>query len=173
MDYNNTHPSYNLCYRKILTIVYITYLTASWSVTPSSSCHCSALSLPHHKTILDRGIAEDGSNLSGVSAVCSWEDGAGRKAAGAATLTNGIVPAVTGVPNLTDTAEEVGPVEVELLRTQTLDVVHLSFNLESGRLILLALRCVWTITTQNYYMYDSLACWQQAFLLINMSTLVL
>lgn len=90
--------------------------------------------------VLDKGIAEDGSNLSGVSAVCSWEDGAGRKAAGAAILANGVEPAVTGVPNLVGNAEEAGPVVLELLRTQTLDSVHLCFNLESGRLILLALR---------------------------------
>lgn len=33
-----------------------------------------------------------------------------------------------------------GGVEIELLRTTTLDSVRLSFNLESGQLILLALR---------------------------------
>ena len=119
--------------RLIATLHFVSFFSLSLSLSLS-------LPLLYHKTILDKGIAEDGSNLSGVSAVCSWEDGAGRKAAGAATLANGIVPAITGVPNTAGNAEEAEAVEVELLRTQTLDAVHLSFNLESGRLILLALR---------------------------------
>ena len=88
--------------------------------------------------LLKKGIAEEGSSLSGVSAVCSWEDGLGRKAAGAIVSDlpgGGSVAAVGCVAHGGN-----GGMELELLRTQTLDSVHLDFNLEAGKLILLALR---------------------------------
>ena len=77
--------------------------------------------------------------MSGVSAVCSWADGSGRKAAGAV---------VTDIPNSgRGPVASIGCVthgenglELELLRTQTLGTVHLEYNLEAGKLILLALR---------------------------------
>ena len=47
------------------------------------------------------------------------------------------LPAVGGASR----QEGAGGMTVELLRTTTLDRVHLTFNLESGRLVLLALRC--------------------------------
>ena len=79
--------------------------------------------------------------MSGVSAVCSWEDGAGRKAAG--TI-------ITDLPGMEGTAivggvthgERGASTELELLRTQTLDHVDMLFNWEAGKLILLALRLV-------------------------------
>ena len=74
-----------------------------------------------------------------MSAVCSWADGSGKKAAGAI---------VTDIPNSgRGPMASVGCVphgenglELELLRTHTLNSVHLEYNLEAGKLILLALR---------------------------------
>lgn len=86
------------------------------------------------QTHLSEGIAKDGSNLSGVSAVCSWEDEKGRRGGGAVVADlPSLLTAVGGTPS-----QDGG--ELELLRTTTLDKVHLTFNQESGRLILLALR---------------------------------
>lgn len=75
--------------------------------------------------------------MSGVSAVCSWEDEHGRRGGGAVM---GDLPSLLPVVGGTTRQDGVGGVEVELLRTTTLEKVHLTFNLESGRLILLALR---------------------------------
>lgn len=52
----------------------------------------------------------------------------------------GDLPSLLPVVGGTTRQDGVGGVEVELLRTTTLEKVHLTFNLESGRLILLALR---------------------------------
>lgn len=90
--------------------------------------------------LLKRGIAEDGSSLSGVSAVCSWEDGQGRKAAG--TIVTDLpgmgpnVPMVAGIAH----GQSGSDTTLELLRTQTLDKVNLLFNYEAAKLIYLALR---------------------------------
>lgn len=91
---------------------------------------------------MTKGIAEDGSTLSGVSAVCSWEDGMGRKAAGAiVTDLPGMGPGVAMVGGVAHGGGG-GDTTMELLRTQTLDCVDLLFNFEAAKLIFLALRYI-------------------------------
>ena len=75
--------------------------------------------------------------MSGVSAVCSWSDGSGRKAAGA-IMTD--IPNSGRGPVATVGCVTHGDNSLELLRTHTLDSVNLEYNLEAGELILLALR---------------------------------
>jgi suppressor of fused-like protein len=88
-----------------------------------------------------RGVEDEGSGLSGVSAVCSWEDGCGLKAAGS-IITE--LPGMEGPPAVRGVAHckgsEGGDMTIELLRTQTLKDVHLVFNLEAAKLIILALK---------------------------------
>ena len=87
-----------------------------------------------------KGISEEGSSLSGVSAVCSWEDGLGRKAAGT-IITD--LPGMEGVPAVVEGVahgETHGNTVIELLRTLTLEEVNLIFNLEAAKLLLLALK---------------------------------
>lgn len=85
-----------------------------------------------------KGISQDGSSLSGVSAICSWEDGLGRKAAGT-IITD--LPGMEGVPpTVGGVAHGEVDMTIELLRTQTLDQVNLLFNLEAAKLVLLALK---------------------------------
>jgi len=91
---------------------------------PFTSLYHSSLIL---QSCVDEGVRVDGSNLSGVSAVCTWEDKEGHSASG------GLMPAVHGM------AESL-PAAVELLRTISLEQVHLKFNLEAARLLPLAIR---------------------------------
>lgn len=70
--------------------------------------------------------------------MCSWSDGSGRKAGGAIVdiPNNGRGP----VASVGCVTHGEGGLELELLRTQTHDCIHLEYNLEAGKLILLALR---------------------------------
>ncbi|XP_003382357.1 PREDICTED: suppressor of fused homolog [Amphimedon queenslandica] len=89
--------------------------------------------------LLQKGITEEGSCLSGVSAVCSWEDGAGRKAGGAiVTDLPGMGPSISVVGSVAPHGAE-GGTTMELLRTQCLNYVELSFNFEAAKLLFLAL----------------------------------
>jgi suppressor of fused-like protein len=94
-----------------------------------------------NQLLLMRGVEDEGSGLSGVSAVCSWEDGCGLKAAGS-IITE--LPGMEGPPAVRGVAHckgsEGGDMTIELLRTQTLKDVHLVFNLEAAKLIILALK---------------------------------
>lgn len=80
---------------------------------------------------MEQGITEDGSDLSGVSAVCSWEDRKGHPAP--AVLQEGVVN--SSMCNR-------GGVELELTGTTQLDTVHMNFNLEAASLLPLAIRYV-------------------------------
>ena len=84
------------------------------------------------QVVVEEGVAKNGSHLSGVSAVCSWEDQLGRP--GSAFLpghmTNGDTHGIRS---------ESG-VAAELLNTVTLDKVHVKFNVEAARLLPLAIR---------------------------------
>lgn len=71
----------------------------------------------------------DGSDLSGVSAVCSWEDKEGRPES---ALSLG------GVANTPTTNGSV--TELELTNTTALDSVHVKFNMEAALLLPLAIR---------------------------------
>ena len=88
--------------------------------------------LPLSQSIIDQGVSEDGSNLSGVSAVCSWEDKLGRPGSAlplpSGAIMNGHMPAI-------DQSES-----VELVGMTTLKEIHMKFNLEAAHLIPLALR---------------------------------
>lgn len=86
---------------------------------------CSHLS----QSAIDEGVRRDGSNLSGVSAVCAWEDGQGRPGSALAP------PVVNGHVTVTDQSEA-----AELVGMATLEGVHMKFNLEAAQLIPLALR---------------------------------
>ena len=83
-------------------------------------------------------MAKDGSHLSGVSAVCSWEDQLGR-------------PGSAFIPgHMTNGDDHVAPVDqsecgldaAELLHTVMLDKVHLKFNVEAANLLPMAIRFV-------------------------------
>ena len=74
--------------------------------------------------------------MSGVSAVCSWEDQLGRPGSAfiPGHMTNGddyMTPA--------DQSES-GLAAAELLHTVTLEKVHIKFNLEAANLLPLAIR---------------------------------
>lgn len=76
---------------------------------------------------MDEGIHVDGSNLSGVSAVCTWEDRECQSPSSDTTPT-------------TLTMEVADPTSGELLRTASLEQVQLKFNVEAARLLPLAIR---------------------------------
>lgn len=76
---------------------------------------------------MDEGIRLDGSNLSGVSAVCTWEDRDSQSPSSDTTPT-------------TLTMEVADPTSGELLRTASLEQVLLRFNVEAARLLPLAIR---------------------------------
>ena len=81
--------------------------------------------------------------------MCSWSDSNGRKAAGAIVTdisNNGRGP-IASVECVTH-----GDNSLELLRTQTLDSVNLEYNLETGKLILLAFRYI--IMYELKYIYS-------------------
>ena len=73
----------------------------------------------------------DGSDLSGVSAVCSWEDKEGHPA-----------PSLGGKANSPMSNDRGSMTELELTRTTVLDSVHLKFNMEAALLLPLAIRYV-------------------------------
>nr|4KMD_A Chain A, Sufu [Homo sapiens] len=78
---------------------------------------------PHLQERVDKGIETDGSNLSGVSAKCAWDD--------------------LSRPPEDDSLESDSSTAIiphELIRTRQLESVHLKFNQESGALIPLCLR---------------------------------
>ncbi|KAJ9584731.1 hypothetical protein L9F63_020936, partial [Diploptera punctata] len=91
---------------------------------------------------VERGIEADGSNLSGVSARCSWAD------------VNAQQLNTVGTSNLdsnensykretldNNSSNELGVLEsTELLRSKKLEALHLTFNLEAGILLPLAIR---------------------------------
>ena len=88
------------------------------------------------QVIVEEGVTRDGSHLSGVSAVCSWEDQLGRPGSAfiPGHMTNGgehVTPA---------DQSETGMGAAELLHTVTLDKVHLKFNMEAAKLLPLAIR---------------------------------
>jgi len=86
-------------------------------------------------------VYQDGSNLSGVSGVCSWEDADGIVGIGNvpdSSLAPAPLPEVHQLPP----AEDNGCVAAELIRTRTLDFIHIKFNKESGLLLPLVLRSV-------------------------------
>lgn len=75
-----------------------------------------------------------------MSAVCSWEDGMGRKAAGAiVTDLPGMGPSISVVGSVAAHGADGGSM-MELLRTQCLDYVELAFNFEAAKLLFLALK---------------------------------
>ena len=90
----------------------------------------------HDQVMVEEGVAKDGSHLSGVSAVCSWEDNLGR-------------PGSAFIPgHMTNGDDHVAPVgqseaslgAAELIHTVTLDKVHIKFNLEAAHLLPMAIR---------------------------------
>ena len=88
------------------------------------------------QVVVDEGVAKDGSHLSGVSAVCSWEDQLGRPGSAfiPGHMTNGdaqVTPA--------DQSES-GLDAAELLHIIALDKVNLKFNYEAANLLPLAIR---------------------------------
>ncbi|NP_001161664.1 suppressor of fused-like protein [Saccoglossus kowalevskii] len=141
---------------------------------------------PHLPEQVDRGIETDGSNLSGVSAKCSWEDwdefssdSSGTEQSTPhiskfdseqikATLQRGLgqeravlppiqpPPSTNNIRHERDTNQDMldnrkpslggsseSDVEgstMELIRTRSVDGVHLKFNMEAGALIPLALK---------------------------------
>lgn len=83
-------------------------------------------------------MAKEGSQLSGVSAVCGWEDQLGRPGSAfiPGHMTNGddhVTPA--------DQSES-GLGATELLHTITLEKVHIKFNIEAANLLPLAIRYI-------------------------------
>lgn len=88
------------------------------------------------QVIVEEGICKDGSHLSGVSAVCSWEDNLGR-------------PGTAFIPgHMTNGDDHVTPADqlepgigaAELLHTVSLEKVHIKVNLEAANLLPLAIR---------------------------------
>lgn len=75
--------------------------------------------VPEARVLVDEGVEAEGSLLSGVSALCLWEDGLGAQ------------PSTTSPNSL---------IEPELLQITKLEEVHLKFNIEALRLLPLALR---------------------------------
>ena len=91
---------------------------------------------------MDEGVCREGSNLSGVSGVCSWEDADGVVGIGIMADSNlAHAPPLPEVHQLPP-ADDDGCVAAELIRTRTLDFVHIKFNKESGSLLPLVLKLV-------------------------------
>ncbi|ESO96856.1 hypothetical protein LOTGIDRAFT_159604 [Lottia gigantea] len=113
---------------------------------------------PELQETVDQGIEQEGSNLSGVSNRCSWEEPDSEQIK--ATLTKGLSTSHNNLhnplrsentrdneshPNTNQSRKEsfdstVSEGPAELTRTRTLDAIHLKFNLEAGLLLPLALR---------------------------------
>ena len=74
--------------------------------------------VPEARALVDEGVELEGSLLSGVSALCWWEDGQG--------------------------CGHGAHVESELCEAVTLDKVHLKFNIEAMQLLPLAIRLGYT-----------------------------
>ncbi|XP_017772156.1 PREDICTED: suppressor of fused homolog isoform X1 [Nicrophorus vespilloides] len=104
---------------------------------------------------LERGFETEGSNLSGVSARCSWTDHEARDRKfvdGVSRLTDEETEQIKntlqkglqgadGFNKLDDVRESSGMLEsAELLHVRKLDGIHLVFNLEAGSLLPLAIR---------------------------------
>ncbi|GFG39370.1 hypothetical protein Cfor_08323 [Coptotermes formosanus] len=96
---------------------------------------------------VERGIETEGSNLSGVSARCSWADVNVQHLTPGAELGDGEGgllregPATCPEPLDTPSSDEFGILEsTELLRSKRLESLHLTFNLEAGSLLPLAIR---------------------------------
>lgn len=88
---------------------------------------------------VDEGVCREGSNLSGVSGVCSWEDAEGMVGIGG-VADSSLVPAPLPEVHQLPPADDNGCVAAELIRTRTLDFVHVKFNKESGSLLPLVLK---------------------------------
>ncbi|XP_064631049.1 suppressor of fused homolog isoform X2 [Lineus longissimus] len=117
---------------------------------------------PQLQERVDHGIEAEGSNLSGVSSKCSWEEGEESEQIKAA-LKKGLSTAKPPLPPIkSDTLDPhdnthrehsrdnsrkesfdsngSGDGPTELLRTRVIESINLKFNLEAGQLLPLALR---------------------------------
>ena len=87
------------------------------------------------------GVAKEGSNLTGVSGMCAWEDPddlAGYWQKETEQNHEEVPPPMTRQPNIPLLEGEVQ----SLLRERTFEEMHIKFNLESGSVLPLALRLV-------------------------------
>lgn len=106
---------------------------------------------PNAHEELERGFELEGSNLSGVSARCSWSDGREKRKDGRITeeeseqiktaLQKGLQSSNISNNKCDDVRESSAMLEsTELLHVKKLDGIHLVFNLEAGSLLPLAIR---------------------------------
>ncbi|KAK9509233.1 hypothetical protein O3M35_006589 [Rhynocoris fuscipes] len=100
---------------------------------------------PNAIQLVETGIETDGSNLSGVTASCSWTENCEIKAYGGfdgSKEYEDTVQCGSGKENLTCDGQSFdgGLESKELMPNKVLESLHLTFNLESGSLLPLALR---------------------------------
>eukprot|EP00118_Oscarella_pearsei_P002416 m.10502 g.10502 ORF g.10502 m.10502 type:complete len:439 (+) comp22380_c0_seq2:111-1427(+) len=119
---------------------------------------------PTFQDAVDEGISREGSDLTGVSSICSWEDANGVVGvndllvdplfmqlthitpSGLTAIPELRSPVAAQVPRASDTSHENAvpspglDTPAELMRTRTLDFVHLKFTIEAGSLLPLALK---------------------------------
>eukprot|EP00731_Ephydatia_muelleri_P009014 Em0004g1352a len=83
--------------------------------------------------MVQEGVRREGSNLSGVSAMCAWEDADGRPGTGLVNtdldaLGNGLLQ------------PHQGAAEIELMSIRPLEYVHIKLNLEAANVLPLAIQ---------------------------------
>ncbi|CAH6945922.1 Sufu [Phodopus roborovskii] len=91
---------------------------------------------------VDKGIETDGSNLSGVSAKCAWDDLSRppEDDEDSRSICIGTQPRRLSGKDSLESDSSTAIIPHELIRTRQLESVHLKFNQESGALIPLCLR---------------------------------
>ncbi|KAF7254011.1 hypothetical protein EYD10_01141 [Varanus komodoensis] len=96
----------------------------------------------HYQDRVDKGIETDGSNLSGVSAKCAWDDLSRppEDDEDSRSICIGTHPRRLSRKDSLESESSAAIIPHELIRTRQLESVHLKFNQESGALIPLCLR---------------------------------